>query len=396
MVRIIHAGVFFLAGLVAAGVSTDGVCGQNGNTCQGSVFGNCCSQYGYCGSTDAFCGTGCKSSWGTCSGGNAGGNAGGQPVTKVSTDGTCGGTSGLTCAGSSFGTCCSQYGYCGSLSGYCGTGCQAGFGSCDSSSPSSSAVNPPASSSATPSASSSPASGKISKDGTCGGAGGMTCAGSAFGNCCSSSGWCGSTADYCGTGCNSAFGTCTNTPASSSLPSTATTSATPSSTAKISPDGSCGGANGYTCPGTQCCGKRGWCGSPSFAYCGMGCQPAFGTCAPCPVGGCTSVTQGGSPTCPGDGGNCFVQNGKRFKVDCNGATMAGNAIPLGNGTFASSDAKTLAGCLTACANTPGCVTASLYTSMGQYNCALYSNIPAYSDSSFATGWFANLVPETCD
>ena len=36
----------------------------------------------------------------------------------------------------------------------------------------------------------------ISTDATCGSAAGTTCKGSQFGDCCSGSGWCGSTADY--------------------------------------------------------------------------------------------------------------------------------------------------------------------------------------------------------
>ncbi|KAF2652853.1 carbohydrate-binding module family 18 protein, partial [Lophiostoma macrostomum CBS 122681] len=38
---------------------------------------------------------------------------------KVSTDGSCGGTNGYTCAGSTFGDCCSQYGWCGSTADHC-------------------------------------------------------------------------------------------------------------------------------------------------------------------------------------------------------------------------------------------------------------------------------------
>ena len=45
-------------------------------------------------------------------------------------NGVCGGASGYTCAGASFGTCCSAYGFCGSSADYCGTGCQTGFGAC--------------------------------------------------------------------------------------------------------------------------------------------------------------------------------------------------------------------------------------------------------------------------
>ncbi|KAL8399557.1 hypothetical protein RB594_000084 [Gaeumannomyces avenae] len=52
-----------------AAVSADGACGQiNGKpvTCKGSVFGSCCSAYGYCGPSTDYCGTGCQSAFGTC------------------------------------------------------------------------------------------------------------------------------------------------------------------------------------------------------------------------------------------------------------------------------------------------------------------------------------------
>ncbi|KAF2135900.1 carbohydrate-binding module family 18 protein, partial [Aplosporella prunicola CBS 121167] len=48
-----------------------------------------------------------------------------------SQDGTCGGSLGYTCVGSLFGDCCSQYGFCGSTSAYCQEGCQASHGVCD-------------------------------------------------------------------------------------------------------------------------------------------------------------------------------------------------------------------------------------------------------------------------
>ncbi|KAL0263586.1 hypothetical protein SLS55_002567 [Diplodia seriata] len=50
-----------------------------------------------------------------------------------SPDGSCGGSTGYTCAGSTHGNCCSQYGWCGSDSAYCGTGCQSSAGTCTSS-----------------------------------------------------------------------------------------------------------------------------------------------------------------------------------------------------------------------------------------------------------------------
>jgi Polysaccharide deacetylase len=81
-------------------------------------------------------------------------------ATAVSTDGSCGGSTGETCLGSTFGNCCSQYGYCGSDSTYCGTGCQSTFGSCGSSSSSASSTTskPSSSSSASEASSSSKAS----------------------------------------------------------------------------------------------------------------------------------------------------------------------------------------------------------------------------------------------
>ncbi|KAF2741861.1 carbohydrate-binding module family 18 protein, partial [Sporormia fimetaria CBS 119925] len=52
-------------------VSKDARCGtqHNGQTCQGSVFGNCCSQYGYCGTGNTYCGAGnCQKDFGACNG----------------------------------------------------------------------------------------------------------------------------------------------------------------------------------------------------------------------------------------------------------------------------------------------------------------------------------------
>ncbi|KAL3422773.1 polysaccharide deacetylase [Phlyctema vagabunda] len=46
-------------------VSTDGACGVR-ITCQGSIYGNCCSQWGWCGSTNDHCLSGCQTGFGTC------------------------------------------------------------------------------------------------------------------------------------------------------------------------------------------------------------------------------------------------------------------------------------------------------------------------------------------
>ncbi|RMY93795.1 hypothetical protein D0861_01699 [Hortaea werneckii] len=49
-------------------VSEDGTCGPeyDGQTCEGSGFGDCCSEYGFCGSTDFYCDTGCLVGYGKC------------------------------------------------------------------------------------------------------------------------------------------------------------------------------------------------------------------------------------------------------------------------------------------------------------------------------------------
>jgi len=47
---------------------------------------------------------------------------------------------------------------------------------------------------------------EVSADGTCGG--GVSCLGSAWGDCCSGHGFCGRSTDHCGAGCDAAFGSC--------------------------------------------------------------------------------------------------------------------------------------------------------------------------------------------
>ncbi|CAK7205411.1 hypothetical protein SEUCBS139899_008182 [Sporothrix eucalyptigena] len=214
--------------------STDGKCGAASSvnaTCLGSTFGDCCSSAGLCGSTPAFCGgrLGCQGNFGAC--------------TPVSTDGTCGAKSSVNamCLYSKFGDCCSAAGTCGTTSAFCNTfeGCQPDFGTCE-----------------TP----------VSTDGKCGAASSTdaTCLGSKFGDCCSSSGTCGSTPAFCGgrLGCQGKYGACT----------------------PVSTDGKCGAASSvnamclYSAFG-DCCSSAGTCGTTS-AFCNTfeGCQPDFGTC----------------------------------------------------------------------------------------------------------------------
>ena len=146
-----------------------------------------------------------------------------------STNGQCGNVT--TCAGSIFGTCCSEYYFCGQGLAFCGEGCRVGFGVCNgggggpgfSSSVSfftsslsmfSSSTFIPLSSSTTQTPTPTPTPTDVSTAGRCGADGnGQTCTGSRFGRCCSSYGWCGDGADdYCKVlwGCQVEFGVCTS------------------------------------------------------------------------------------------------------------------------------------------------------------------------------------------
>ncbi|RKK76181.1 hypothetical protein BFJ69_g7067 [Fusarium oxysporum] len=108
-----------------------------------------------------------------------------SPTFPATANGRCGSRhGGATCRGEPNGeTCCSQNGWCGGTSDHCGRGCQPVFGTCRG----------------TP---------EPAAPGRCGAAyGGARCTESGWG-CCSRAGWCGSTSDHCGTGCQSDFGTC--------------------------------------------------------------------------------------------------------------------------------------------------------------------------------------------
>ncbi|KXH27886.1 polysaccharide deacetylase, partial [Colletotrichum nymphaeae SA-01] len=117
-------------------IGPDGACGGSNNyVCEA---GACCSEYGFCGTSQAYCGTGCQPLFGVCgvagpvaSGGDATSSAPAATQTAatggVSPDSSCGGSNGYTCPDS---TCCSEYGFCGTTTAHCGTGCQPIFGTC--------------------------------------------------------------------------------------------------------------------------------------------------------------------------------------------------------------------------------------------------------------------------
>ncbi|KAK9685467.1 hypothetical protein K7432_015493 [Basidiobolus ranarum] len=98
--------------------------------------------------------------------------------------------------------------------------------------------------------------------------------GSGFGSCapglcCSEWGWCGYSSDHCTGGCQEQFGTC-------NTGSTTTTTNTPTSTPLKQLNEQCGSNDGTCAPGL-CCSEWGWCGYSSD-HCTGGCQKLFGTC----------------------------------------------------------------------------------------------------------------------
>ncbi|CEJ94168.1 hypothetical protein VHEMI09717 [[Torrubiella] hemipterigena] len=315
--------------------SLDGTCGDFGFeqvTCLGSVFGNCCGPAGTCGTGYSFCGSTCQPRFGvcrdmkaqitkdekcgpdygntTCAGAGFGECCGSKgkcgtgrscekdcllgfgtcrallqdtQANNISVDGRCGSNAQQrSCLGSGFGDCCSPHGTCGDGPGYCGSGCQDRFGHCNSDPENQGLFQV------------FPSAADISHDGKCGPlAGGRTCLGSGFGDCCSLDGECGSDYNVCSphvecagsAGCKVGHGACQ--PAYGKCWASAHGS-------QVSPFGDCNisiysewepptlqGASTVSCNGSawgQCCSNQGRCGS-SEGYCGRGnCNGKSGSC----------------------------------------------------------------------------------------------------------------------
>ncbi|TQN66412.1 Lectin-B [Colletotrichum shisoi] len=345
MVRLHVIGLLCLIGVTTAVVSPDNSCGgSKAYTCPGSL---CCSQYNWCGVTDAHCGAGCQSNFGRCtiSSGN-----------KITPDGSCGGTNAYTCTGGTFGNCCSRYGFCGNTDEHCLSGCNSQFGDCSSIS----VGGVPA-----------------SLDGTCGGSKGTTCQGTSYGNCCSQWGYCGSSADHCGTGCQSSFGTCTGGSGATTSAAKPSASSGSGGGTKVSPDGSCAGTNGYICPSGQCCSKNGYCGTTSD-FCGFGCQSSFSavSCTACPGSACAGTVTGNSPTCSASNNFCWTLSNKKFQIVCG---------RLASGAFLTYvDATSLGDCITKCSANSACVAASFYQGSST-SCSLFSSYQGSASGNSAGG-----------
>ncbi|CZR69561.1 uncharacterized protein PAC_19461 [Phialocephala subalpina] len=134
------------------GNTTDGTCGGPKSLTCNLLYGTCCNKYGQCGSLDTDCGVGCQPKYGQCSSissssttiasstkssstiSSTKSSSSVPTATPVSLDGKCGSasTTGATCAGSSFGSCCSVRGNCGSTPAFCAVSnlCQPKFGTC--------------------------------------------------------------------------------------------------------------------------------------------------------------------------------------------------------------------------------------------------------------------------
>ncbi|KAL6605572.1 L domain-like protein [Neocallimastix sp. 'constans'] len=99
---------------IPVATNKEGKCGKNYGRCPS---GECCSKYGYCGTSSKYCdiSKGCQSEFGKC--------------TKDEDKGKCGKGYGKCPSGE----CCSKYGYCGTSSKYCdiSKGCQSEFGKCN-------------------------------------------------------------------------------------------------------------------------------------------------------------------------------------------------------------------------------------------------------------------------
>jgi hypothetical protein len=109
----------------------DGLGGQSPSPdiCLGSEFGDCRSSGGWCGSSTAHCGSGCQSGFGVCP----------LNSSDISTDGLCG-SNGNMCKGSTgYSDYCSVSGHCGVTVAHCDTQqvCQAAFSDCSTGSSSS-------------------------------------------------------------------------------------------------------------------------------------------------------------------------------------------------------------------------------------------------------------------
>jgi len=250
--------------------NTSGRCGASYGSCANS---KCCSKYGYCGTTDEYCGSGCQSEYGKCNSSNRTTKKTTTTTkktttttkktttttkknTSTNTSGRCGASYG-SCANSK---CCSKYGYCGTTDEYCGSGCQSEFGKCNTNNTTTRKTTTTTKKTTTTTKKTTTTTKKSTSTNTSGRCG-ATYGSCASGKCCSKYGYCGTTDEHCGSGCQSSYGKCN------------------SNTIAVSTESGRCGANYGKCAGkSECCSKYGYCGVSSD-HCGSGCQSAYGICS---------------------------------------------------------------------------------------------------------------------
>jgi len=157
------------------------------------------------------------------------------------------------------GLCCSKYGYCDTSVDHCGAGCQSEFGECIGNTYTTTTT-------LTSKATDLPISTY-----KCG-AGIARCA---PGLCCNKYGYCDTSDDHCGAGCQSEFGECKSIAYDITFKTT-TTSIVQKPTNLPESVGRCG-AGVARCASGLCCSQYGYCGK-NEKYCGKGCQSEFGKC----------------------------------------------------------------------------------------------------------------------
>ncbi|KAI9217869.1 hypothetical protein BC828DRAFT_239582 [Blastocladiella britannica] len=228
--------VALLIGAVSA-ATVSPTCGAGLVACSGTT--GCCSQFGYCGSTSAYCAAGsCQprySKLGACAAGSSDVCGAGKPQCPT-------------------GQCCSRWGYCGVGTPYCGTGCQALYSSGGTCSPGSSSSSSSTTASSTTTSKSTTSTTSSSTTTT-------------------------STTSTTSTSTSSSTKTTTTT-SSTSTTTSATKTSTSYSIPTPSPTGTrCGDGKG-SCPIGQCCGSTNRCGvDASFCDSTKGCQVRYGLCS---------------------------------------------------------------------------------------------------------------------
>jgi len=205
--------------------STDGRCGSyNGKMCPD---GECCSGFGYCGNTPDHCGLDCQFEYGVCDLYSYMDSLSYKTTGKsiYSRDGRCGSYNGLEC----YNDCCSEHGYCGSTEEHCITSCQKKYGNCGSyfireTSPATTTTTTTKKTTTKKTTTKKTTTKKITtktsakktttkKATTTNSNSSSSRCGSNYGKCssgycCSKYGYCGKTSAYCGTGCQTGFGRC--------------------------------------------------------------------------------------------------------------------------------------------------------------------------------------------